>query len=257
MKDMFLPSLPIDHIKDRYASAPGNEIASGKLFSPESSAAIVANTFGFFLTRPTDLPPLPGTEPSGWPASSVNPEVIVRFPWSGGRHPCLDALVDTSTAVIGIESKRYEPFRPKLNPVDPMSPAYWRPMWGDSMSGYKRIRDGLHSGNAPVARLDAAQLVKHALALRTEVHRLGSRRGKRPILLYLYAEPERWPDGRSVSRTAMRDHRGEINQFAEIVAADEVAFRSCSYRELLSIWSTSLNNAIRAHAAAVERRFAL
>jgi hypothetical protein len=130
--DMFLPGLPIDRIIDCYASAPGNEIVSGKFFSPESSAAIVANTFGFFLNHPSDLPPLPGTKPSDWPALSVNLEAIVRFPWAGGRHPCLDVLVETATAVIGIESKRYEPFRPKSDPGD-LSPAYWRPVWGDSV----------------------------------------------------------------------------------------------------------------------------
>jgi hypothetical protein len=256
MKDLFLPGLPVDRIRACYSAAPGNEIETGKLARPESSAALAANAFGLFLTSPADLPPLPGTEGWNWPASSVDLEVILRFPWSGGRHPCLDVVVDTSTAVIGIESKRYEPFRPKSKSTDPLSSAYWRPVWGDTMAGYERIRDDLHNGSTPFARLDAAQLLKHAFALRTEVHRCGSRRGKQPILLYLYAEPERWPDGSPVSRADIQAHRGEIGKFAAIVAGDEVAFRSCLYRRLLSSWSASANWEVRALAGAVTMRYA-
>jgi hypothetical protein len=115
------PGVPIELIRAIYGRAPGNEIASGKFASRESSAALAANTFGLFLARPFDLPPLPGCEAWGWPASAVDLEAIVRFPWSGGRHPCLDALIETSGAVIGVESKRYEPFRTK--PADPTTAA--------------------------------------------------------------------------------------------------------------------------------------
>ena len=31
-----------------------------------------------------------------------------------GRHPCLDVLIETSNALIGIEAKRFEPFRRRL-----------------------------------------------------------------------------------------------------------------------------------------------
>ena len=133
MDDLFLLGLPADLIRACYEAAPGNEIESGKFASPESSAALVANAFGAFLGRPQEMPPLLGTEALGWPATSVSLEAIVRFPWSGGRHPCLDVLVETETALIGIESKRYEPFRAKSAPDH--SDAYWRPVWGDAMAG--------------------------------------------------------------------------------------------------------------------------
>lgn len=35
----------------------------------------------------------------------------MRFPWAGGRHPWLDAAVETERYLIGVESKRFEPFR--------------------------------------------------------------------------------------------------------------------------------------------------
>jgi hypothetical protein len=38
-------------------------------------------------------------------------EYCARFPWSGGRHPWLDALAETPETIIGVESKRFEPYR--------------------------------------------------------------------------------------------------------------------------------------------------
>jgi hypothetical protein len=61
------------------------------------------------------------------------------------------------------------------------------------------VRDSLRHGSSPFVRFDAAQLVKHAFRLRTAVHRDRRFVGKHPVLLYLYAEPERWPDGRLLS----------------------------------------------------------
>jgi hypothetical protein len=124
LQDGILPGLPAELIRAHYASAPGDEIGSGKFLSPESSAALAANTFGYFLDKPEALPPLPLAIDLGWPPLAVRLEVENRFPWAGGRHPWLDVIVETSTAVIGIESKRYEPFRPKGKLE--MSDAYWR-----------------------------------------------------------------------------------------------------------------------------------
>ena len=118
----FLPGVPGRLVEAMYNAAPGNEIASGKFDHPESSARLAANAFGYFLERPDSLPPLPGCEEE-WPATHVDLEQTVRLPWGGGRHPVLDVLIATPSALIGIESKRFEPFR--RSPV--FSKAYWRP----------------------------------------------------------------------------------------------------------------------------------
>lgn len=254
MEDAFLPGIPVDRVVACYAAAPGNEIESGKFSSPESSAALAANTFGLFLDRVGDLPPLPRCGDLGWPVEDIGLEIVLRFPWSGGRHPCLDAVVQTSTALIGIESKRYEPFRAKQEPQ--LSEAYWRPVWGDAMVGYERIRDELHDGSTMFTRLDAAQLVKHAFGLRTAVHMDKRMLGKRPVLYYLHAEPKSWPDGRPIREVDIEAHRTEIALFAAAVSGDEVAFVSASYRDLLGAWRSSQNESICAHAAAVMARFA-
>ena len=122
------------------------------------------------------------------------------------------------------------------------------------MKGYEGIRDNLRDNPSEYVRLDAAQLFKHAFALRTEAVRRRKRKPK-PILFYLYAEPERWPDGKPVDETAKVRHRDEIETFRATVADDEVVFLSCPYRRLLSVWKEHGDDRIRAHAEAVMHRF--
>ena len=254
MTGRFLPGVPGPEIEAIFEAAPGNEIATGKFDSPASSAALAANAFGFFLNRVSDLPVLPGCEGESWPARSFVLEAEVRLPWSGGRHPVLDCLVETPSALIGIESKRFEPYRPKSR--SRLSDAYWRPFWGENMAGYERIRDGLRSDPSLYAHLDARKLFKHAFALRTEVQRPRRHRGLTPILFYLYAEPEHWPaNQRPVDERAKARHREEIQRFAATVAGDETLFLPCPYRRLIDAWTDSKNGDIRAHADAVDSRF--
>jgi hypothetical protein len=240
----FLDGVPEHLIRAALSKAGGNEIGSGKLDSPESSAALAVNAFGWFMERPTDLPPFPSLDGMDWPAGKVEVERQMRFPWSGGRHPWLDAAVETAKNIIGIESKRFEPFRDKKTVG--LSAAYDRDVWGDRMGPFTAMRDRLRSGDANFAHLDAAQLVKHAFGLVTE----GRRLGKMPVLLYLFAEPEK--RGTSVISTEMLDrHRAEIGEFAVAVAGAEVRFGSCSYREWLAGWTGDA----RQHSEALIARY--
>ena len=253
MSDRFLHGVPCREIEKIFNAAPGNEIKSGNFDSPVSSAALAANAFGFFLERPQDLPPLPDCSQVAWPAYSLALEETVCFPWSRGRHPVPDCLVATSSALIGIESKRFEPFRKKSSAS--FRRAYWLPVWGNHMKGYEGIRDKLHEDGRMYAFLDAAQLVKHAFALRTAVQK-GKHRGLTPILFYVYAEPDSWPkDGKPVDEGAKTRHREEVAHFAKEVDKDEVVFVSCSYRRLLEDWARHKDDGIRAHADAVSKRF--
>lgn len=246
----FLPGLPDDLIQAAYAAAPGNEVASGKFYSPESSAALVANTFGLFLDRAADMPALCLGQDWGWPPRSVQLEGIVRFPSSGGRHPCLDVLVETTTAMIGVESKRFEPFRAK--PAVALSEAYWRPVWGERMGRYASVRDAVRNGGSGFRHLDAAQLIKHAFGLRTEARRRLPT-VVQPVLLYLHAEPDQWPDGRPVPLAAIDAHRREVAIFADLVAGDEVEFHATTYRDMLGSWSANPLTVVRDHTDAVRR----
>lgn len=227
-KDLLLPGVPVDHVFAQLQSAGGNEIESGKLASPESSAALAVNTFGWFVHRPGLLPPFPSVG-VGVPAS-VDVEFCARFPWRGGRHPWLDAVVVTKTHIVGVESKRFEPFRGRKAAA--LSHAYDRPVWGDRMKPIELLRDHLRLGETSNKYLDATQLVKHAFGLVTE----GRRRGLQPHLHYIFAEPA-CLGGRAISAAAHREHREELRRFSEAVDGAEVSFSACSYRDWIAKWS--------------------
>ena len=79
----------------------------------------------------------------------------------------------------------------------------------------------------------------------------GRRLGKKPVLVYLFAEPS--TRGRAaITPTAHAHHRDEIADFAAATAGAEVSFAAFSYSEWLSEWPTSC----RDHAEAVIEHFA-
>lgn len=240
-----LPGVPEAMVRSRFEKAAGNEIDSGTIFSPESSAALVANTFGWFLERPHLLPCLPGLDEFWFEVQSVDLERCIRFPWSGGRHPRFDAIVETEMHTIGIEAKRCEPFRRHSRPQ--FSAAFDRDVWGNGMGPYLRLRDQLRNGAVTYRFLDAAQLVKHALAMSVEC----TRSGKLPILYYLFHEPYS-AGGRSISLENWIDHRHEIFDFASRTEGAQVAFFSSDCTEWLSDWDEG-EAAVKRHGRSVLR----
>jgi len=119
------------------------------------------------------------------------------------------------------------------------------------MGPFETTRDGLKEGSLSFERLDAVQLVKHAFGLRTE----GDRRKKSPVLVYLYAEPAAWPDGRPVNTAQIKTHLEEINRFADLVDGAEVKFCSCSYGALLSAMRKSHSDRVQSHAETISAVF--
>lgn len=246
--DVFLPGVPQDTVLRRLDAAGGNEVSSGKLSSPESSAALAVNTFGWFIERPDFLPRFPGLEAFDWPAQQVDVEFCARFPWSGGKHPWLDVLVESTNAIIGVESKRFEPFRDRKNAT--FSTAYDRAVWHDRMGPFEVLRDRLRSKEERFCFLDAVQLVKHAFGLVTE----GRRRAKAPHLLYLFAEPVARA-GIPITDQEKHAHRSEIAHFGGLIEGAEVKFHAMSYQEWFATWPTS-DNQVADHLRAVVDRFA-
>ena len=241
----FLPDLPVEDILACLARSPGNEVKSGKFDSPESSAALVANAFGWFLNRPHDLPPLPGV-PAGQ-VTDVTLEAEMRFPWSGGRHPWLDVGISTHTTLIGVESKRYEPFRPQKQ--SGFAEVYDRPVWGEKMGNFTKLRDDLVEGRVWFDTLDAVQLIKQAYG----IHTRAEKRAVGAVLVYLYAEPVQWAAGKPVDPGRIALHRAEVAEFAQAVAGDGVAFVALRWADLLDQWGEV--PALRAHVQALRGRF--
>ena len=246
----FLPDLPEARIVDALSRSPGNEVRSGKFDSAESSSALVANAFGWFLERPGILPPLPGV-PAG-AVESVDLAVEMRFPWSGGRHPWLDVGIVTHTTLVGVESTRYEPFRPAKQTG--FSDVYDRPVWGPNMARYTGLALELIEGTADFRVLDAVQLVKHAYGIRTRAQK----RALGAVLVYLYAEPEAWASGKPVDPARKAQHRAEITRFAKRVAGDDVVFVPVRWGDLLRQWERLGKvqaPGLGAHVAALRARF--
>lgn len=241
----FLPDLPEDLILAALSRSPGHELRTGKFDGPESSAALVANAFGWFLQRPALLPALPGV-PAGQ-VETVDLAVEMRFPWSGGRHPWLDVGIATHTTLVGITSRRYEPFRPLKQTG--FADVYDKPVWGPNMARYTGLSHELIAGMAGFEVLDAALLIKQAYGLRTRAQK----RALGAVLVYLYAEPAAWASGKVVDAARKARHRAEIARFAARVAGDEVVFVPLRWADLMAQWASV--PAVAAHAAALEARF--
>jgi hypothetical protein len=241
----FLPGVPVDAVLAALGRSPGNELSTGKFDSPESSAALAVNAFGWFLERPRSLQPLPGV-PMGLPVT-VEVETELHFPWRGGRHPWLDAVVTTATTLVGIESKRYEPFRP--GKVNSFSEAFDSRDWGTGMARYTAMRGALVEGRQSYRCLDAVHLVKHAYALRTQA----VKRGLGAVLVYLHAAPATWANGKPVSQDSIARHEAEIADFARAVKGDDVSFVAVRWADLLAGWAKV--TALTDHAGAISARF--
>jgi hypothetical protein len=241
----FLPGVSANAVLAALRRSPGNELASGKFASSESSAALVANAFGWFLERPRSMLSLPGV-PMGLP-ETVEVEAELRFPWSVGRHPWLDAVITTPTTLVGVESKRYEPFRP--GKAVTFSEAYDSRDWGKGMARYTAMRRALTERRQSYRCLDAAQLVKHAYGLRTQ----SVKRGRGAVLVYLHAAPATWASGKPVSPEAIARHQAEIADFARAVKGDDVTFVPLRWADLLADWAKMPSTAD--HAAAITARF--
>ena len=129
--------------------------------------------------------------------------------------------------LIGVESKRFEPFRGHKPPS--LSKAYDRDVWGKHMAPFTAMRDALRDWRERFEFLDATQLVKHAFELVAD----GNRKHKAAGLAYLHAKPAAL-GGRPIPESAHRQHRAEIARFAAAVAGAEVAFRAISHRDWLA-----------------------
>jgi hypothetical protein len=119
------------------------------------------------------------------------------------------------------------------------------------MIPFEKARNDLSNGGLKYQHLDAVQLVKHAFGVRTASNRSGTQ----PILVYLYAEPKAWPNGRAIDPAARRRHVFEIKDFAKRVEGAEVRFVSCSYGHLIAAFRKSPLADVRHHAAALRAKF--
>ena len=232
----FLPGVPAEAVHAAFDRSPGSD-----LDSPDSSAALVANTFGWFLTRPRLLQPFPGV-PMGLP-ELVELGVGMQLPMRGVRHPRLDALVTTPTTLVGIASTRYQPFRPAK--ATAFTEAFDARDWGPGMARYGNLRKALTAGRQTFRHLDAVPLMKQIYALRTQA----VKQARGAVLVYLHAAPTHWSSGKPVDPKAINRHQAEVSDFARAVKGDDVTFVPLRWAELLAHWARQ--PALAAHATAL------
>lgn len=187
--------------------------------SAHSSAALVVNSFAWWIGRERDLSIADRTD-----------FTVLRFErklpiFRGGRAPNLDLVAENNEVLVGVESKLTEYLAPSH--WVGFSEAYARAeAFGEfAHQAWKREFEAVSKeGRARYRRLDAAQLLKHYLGLRKHAA------GRRVVLAYLYWEPLN-PDA-----VAYGQHRRELAAFSEHVADGDVEFHALSYSELWSRW---------------------
>jgi predicted nuclease with RNAse H fold len=205
-----------------------------KFFAAHSSAALAANTFGPFLR---DHAGVPIGRKSFTGEVALERECRTRL---GGTPPTLDFLVE-GKAILAVESKCIEPFSTHT--------ARFSDAYADEMAKVHRTwreeYDRLVEDPTRYRHLDAAQLIKHYLGLKTQF-------GDRPVTLaYLYWRPNNAPE---LAPCAI--HAAELEEFAARVADPKLAFVAISSSELWDTWSSSRRPKwLRQHAAALRRRY--
>lgn len=215
-----VPGVRLDQFESDLRRGGGNELRM-KFCAVHSSAALVANCFAPFKDRPEALLLL-------GQRGAVGIEFEKRLEIIPGRRPSnLDVWVDRGESAVAVESKLLEYFEPKkpefAEAYKRMAPPASEPCWW-------RVCDELWGSS--LQHLDGAQLVKHYFGLR----RLQQTATRPPdlALLYLFWEPENW---REIEEC--RQHRRELKEFADKVAASSIPFQSMTYAELWQEWMES------------------
>ncbi len=175
---------------------------------------------------------------------AVDVEFEARFPWAGGRHPWLDSGIVTAQHLVGIESKRFEPFRDSKQAHFADTYLERRSLWPNTMAPWFSALEALKRNPRQFRFLDAAQLIKHGLG----IEQTAARQALSPVLAYIFAEPAELA-GKPIDPSDIRSHRAEIAAFAEMIGNGPVRFAAFSYRDWLETWPDE--PALTAHRAAI------
>lgn len=218
--------------KEKYQNAKGHELLSAekeketnsysKMKSIISSSALVVNLFQYWQDNKKDILPLLKTllpdynydTPSN---TTITFEKELQIKGINGGTPNLDVIIELENEIIAIESKFAEPYR--SHTYKNLSTKYLTNdnLWKE-LSETKNLATNLEN---KYSHLDAAQLIKHILGLRTDDK---ISKDKKITLLYL------WYD---IPGIEGYEHRQEIENFKEIAKADGIDFRHITYQKVI------------------------
>jgi hypothetical protein len=210
--------------KSAFENGSGSELQDtptrqAKMKALHSSSALAVNVFDSWVSR--DKSALQAALQIDTAISTIAFEA--QFPTGlMGNPPNLDVALELSDGfVIGIESKFSEWLSPKSVSKDPFKSKYFPEgagLWEQKgLPGSQELAGQMNSGATRFRYLDAAQLLKHALGMATQL-------GDRFSLYYMYLELP----GKESSI-----HVEEVRQFASFVGA-ELGFKAITYQQLLS-----------------------
>lgn len=226
-QNLFMPLS--EDAKESFGRGNGNEIVGepnrpAKMQAVHSSSAIGVNVFQYWAE--IHQVPVIAAACGFCKAGNTSPEKIVfedKYPVKGVKRipPNIDVVIHNS------ENSRYKRFAIECK----FSEAYGsrhkngikrayldvEELWEDIPALHKLARK-LCPENKKYKHLDAAQLIKHTLGLKSAFGKQGFK------LLYLRYD---------VLGKEGADHREEIDAFTEIAKADGVRFMSLSYQELI------------------------
>jgi hypothetical protein len=212
----------------------GDELTA-KFRAVHSSSALVVNCFGPFKVHLRELVLL-----------GEQGAKRVEFEWPvpifrGGTPPNLDVWIERETDIVAIESKLLEYLLPKhptfSEAYERLAPPRCETCWWDV---YKEARQG-----AATQFLDRAQLIKHYFGLNENLKK--NPRVSR-TLLYIFWEPVNWQ-----TVDECKQHRSELEAFAELVSRSQIPFRWTTYNDLWEGWTAI--PALAAHANLLKARY--
>ena len=151
----------------------------------------------------------------------------------------LDVMIKFEDQIIAIESKFTEPYTKKRNKNSHIQDSYTKKSLWKEIPHIEKLANAIHAQNYQIEnceikesievlrktkRLDAAQLIKHILGLRTDDDK-EILKNKEIILLYL------WYDVPNSEEA--KEHQEEIEAFASIAKADGINFRHITYQKVI------------------------
>jgi hypothetical protein len=194
-----------------------------KMRALHSSSALVVNVFDYWPTRDTTRL----GAALGFNSGIQSIEFEAQFPTGlDGNPPNLDlALVLSEGITVGIESKFTEWLHAKSPQRAAFKPKYFpkaNGLWESrGLRQSQALAQAMSDGVKLYRYLDAAQLLKHALGLATQL-------AGKFALLYVHLD---WPCPEADL------HRSEIQDFSSLVGS-ELRFRALTYQEVYKRLST-------------------
>lgn len=264
---------PVDKTKglrpeniDAYTKGGGSETKTithrPKMSALHSSSALVVNLFQYWQNQEINKTPLLIALGLVNDNDKVGDVKIIKFEeklqikYEDGKiiknvkfgTPNLDVMIEFGDKIIAIESKFTEPYINESDKNSKMQDSYiekeslWR-----GIPHIEKLAKAIHDKKYQIEiekkegqvikrkpkHLDAAQLIKHILGLRTDDDK-EILKNKEIILLYL------WYDVPNSEEA--KEHQEEIEAFASIAKADGIDFRHITYQKVISYLEENYKN---------------